>query len=449
MKVLILTLGTRGDVQPFVALASGLGAAGHEAVLAAPHRFEAFVREHGVTFAGIDDGPMRLLDGHDGASPAVGDVATGGVLAKAALLRRMPAMFIAVLQDSWSVASDGPGAGADVVVHNGQVIAGQHIAERLRILAVLAWPLPMYLPTRAFPWPGMTAPGWLPHQLNRATYAGMKAPATMFGRTVDRWRDTTLRLPQRRGRHDPTRRPDGTSAPMLHAISAHVLPPPVDWPDTAAVTGYWSLTNPAPGGSPGPDAVSGRANLTPALAEFLAAGEPPVFVGFGMCGPDPAATTDTVLTAVRRAWTRAILATGWGGLLRVAAEAARRAGENIYVVNEIPHELLFPRVAAVVHHGGAGTIAAAAAAGRPQVVCPFVADQPFWGRRMHTLGVATPPLDQRHLNADDLATAITRAATDTRLADRAADLGERIRAERGVENAVRELEIVVRSGATG
>jgi sterol 3beta-glucosyltransferase len=108
VKLLILTLDTRGDVQPFVALPRGLANAGHEAVLAAPHRFEGFVRDQGVPFAGIDD--------------------------------------------CWSVAAEGPGAGADILVHNGQVVVGQHVAEKLGIPAVLALPIPMYVPTREFPW---------------------------------------------------------------------------------------------------------------------------------------------------------------------------------------------------------------------------------------------------------------------------------------------------------
>ena len=214
-----MTLGTRGDVQPFVALARGLAAAGHDAVLAAPHRFDEFVRGGGVRFAGIDDGPLRLMDG---GGAAVEDVATGGLGKKLALARQMPALFTRTLEDCWTVASDGPGAGADVVVHNGQVIAGQHVAERLERPAVLALPIPMYVPTREFPWPGQPMPRIVP---NRATFLGMKGPAVVFGRTVDRWR-ATLNLPQRPRRHDPLRAPDGSPAPVLHAISRHVLPPP-------------------------------------------------------------------------------------------------------------------------------------------------------------------------------------------------------------------------------
>jgi sterol 3beta-glucosyltransferase len=151
VKVLVLTLGTRGDVQPFVALARGLLATGHEVVLTAPRRYAEFVAAHGVPFAGVDDGPMRLMD--DAAR--AGAVIEGGLRARLAQARALPQMFTQLFEDCWQVASEGPGAGADVVVHNGQVVAGQHVAEALGVPAVLATPLPMYVPTRELPWPGL------------------------------------------------------------------------------------------------------------------------------------------------------------------------------------------------------------------------------------------------------------------------------------------------------
>ena len=307
-------------------------------------------------------------------------------------------------------------------MHNGQVIAGQHVAERLGRPAVLALPIPMYVPAREFPWPGQALPRRLPAALHRSTFLGMKGPELMFRRTIDRWRDT-LDLPRRRGRHDPLRRPDGAPAPVLHAISRHVVPRPADWPAAATVTGYWFLDGAAP-------ALPGD------LTEFLGAGEPPVFIGFGsMSGPDPAATTATVLAAARRAGVRAVVGTAWGGL---TAETS----SDVFALGAVPYDRLFPRVAAVIHHGGAGTVAAAAAAGRPQVVCPFVADQPFWGWRLHDLGVAPEPVHQRRLEPHVLAAAIERATTDTGLTTAAGQLGALIRDEDGVRDAVRQLETI-------
>lgn len=420
MKVLIMTLGTRGDVQPFVALARGLLAAGHEVVLAAPHRFAGFVKGHGVPFAGVDDGPMRLME-----DPALAAVLEGGMRARLRQVRIMPAMFSQVLADCWAVASQEAGAGADVVVHNGQVLAGQHVAEKLGIPAVLALPTPVYVPTREFPWPGVGLPTWLPAVANRATFLGMTAPAAIFGRVVDRWREDTLGLPRRRGRHDPLRRPDNGQAPVLHAFSSAVLNPPVDWPDSVHTTGYWFLP-------PSDEA------LPPRVEDFLRAGDPPVFAGFGsMLGSDPARSTALVLEAVRRAGTRLVIGAGWGGL------DSSVEGRDVLAVEDVDYRVLFPRMAAVVHHGGPGTTGTAFASGRPQVVCPFVADQPFWARLAHSRGVAPTPQPQRHLTEAGLAAAITSAATDPDMARSAEELGRRVRAEDGVSAAVATLERIV------
>ena len=310
-------------------------------------------------------------------------------------------------------------------MHNGQIIAAPHIAEKLGVPAVLALTVPMYVPTREFPWPGQALPSGLPGPLNRATFLGMKGPAAMFQRTVDRWREQSLGLPRRRGRHDPMRRPDGGRTTVLNAVSRHVVAPPADWPSTVATTGYWFLPAPA-------------SALPRGLAAFLEAGAPPVFIGFGsMAGPNPAATTKTVLAAVAKAGVRAILATGWGGL------STADLPDDVIVVDHVPHDLVLPHVAAVVHHGGAGTTAAAAAAGRGQVICPFVADQPFWGRRMHALGVAPPPIGQHRLTTERLAAAITCAVSDPEIRGNAEVLGTRIRAEHGVAAAATHLETLV------
>ena len=429
MKALIMTLGTRGDVQPFVALARALDAAGHEAVLCAPHRFAGLVTGNAVTFAGVDDGPMRQLD-----SPAeAGEAFGGGLRMRLRQIREMPSMFDQVLADSWQVAAHGAGADADVVIHNGQILAGQHVAEALGIPAVLGLPLPMYVPTREYPWPGQSLPFGLPGWLNRATFGGMRLPASMFGRVIDRWRRDTLGLSPRPGRHDPTVRPDGAPALVLHAYSPAVLPRPDDWPVRAEVTGYWSLP-PEP-------------RLPVDVERFLAAGPAPLFAGFGsMSGLDPQARTRAVVEAAALTGHRLVLATAWGGLDAEAAKAAAaECGVDLLVVGDVDYQALFPRMAAIVHHGGAGTTGTAFAAGRPQVVCPFVADQPFWGRVTHARGVAPMPLSQRKLTGSALADRIAQACAPGSVAAASA-LGDRVARERGPDRAVSLVEQAYRTG---
>ncbi|MFC4630924.1 glycosyltransferase [Promicromonospora alba] len=429
MKALIMTLGTRGDVQPFVALAQALGAAGHEAVLCAPHRFEQLATGNGMPFAGVDDGPLRQLDTAADAGEAFG----GGIRTRLRQVREMPSMFDQVLADSWRVAAHGAGKDADVVIHNGQILAGQHVAEALGIPAVLGLPLPMYVPTREYPWPGQSLPFGLPGWLNRATFGGMRLPAAMFGRVIDRWRRDTLGLSPRRGRHDPKLRPDGGPAPVLHAHSPAVLARPEDWPAGAEVTGYWFLP-PEPG-------------LPDAVEQFLAAGPAPLFAGFGsMSGLAPETSTRAVVEAAALTGHRLVMATAWGGLDAEAARAAAaERGVELLVVGDVDYQRLFPRMAAVVHHGGAGTTGTAFMAGRPQVVCPFVADQPFWGRVTHARGVAPMPLSQRRLTGPALAERITEACAPAATAA-AAELGARISRERGLDRAVTLIERTAEAG---
>ncbi|WP_371810189.1 glycosyltransferase [Deinococcus sp. JMULE3] len=153
-------------------------------------------------------------------------------------------------------------------------------------------------------------------------------------------------------------------------------------------------------------------------------------IGFGsMTTPDPQATTREVVRALERSGQRAVLLSGWGGL------SAADVPDSVFVTDSVPHDWLFPRVAATVHHGGAGTTAAGLAAGVPNVVVPFFGDQPFWGDRVQRLGVGPAPVPRRALNERTLAEALTHAVTDPGMKDRAAALGTRIRAEDGVARA--------------
>jgi sterol 3beta-glucosyltransferase len=149
-----------------------------------------------------------------------------------------------------------------------------------------------------------------------------------------------------------------------------------------------------------------------------------------MVSADPAGKARLIVDAVTQAGQRAVLATGWGAL------DAGDLPDSVYVLQEAPHEWLFPRMAAVVHHGGAGTTAAGLTAGKPSIICPFIADQPFWGRRVEHLGVGPAPIPQRKLTAARLADALKVAVSDAGMRERAAALGDRLRAEDGVANAV-------------
>jgi UDP:flavonoid glycosyltransferase YjiC (YdhE family) len=211
---------------------------------------------------------------------------------------------------------------------------------------------------------------------------------------------------------------------LLYCYSAAVAPPPPDWGSWIEVTGYWFLDRKTDWTPP------------PALAEFLEEGPPPVYVGgFGtMTNRDPGDLARIVARALGAAGVRAVVLTGWGGLPK------EELPREIFAVDWVPFDWLFPRVSAVVHHGGAGTTAASLRAGVPTVVVPFFLDQFFWGRRVFDLGVGPRPILRKRLDPDTLAAALRIATRDPEMKGRAAALGVRIRAEDGVARAVAAFE---------
>jgi sterol 3beta-glucosyltransferase len=405
MRALLLTVGSQGDVQPFAALAARLTAGGHDAVLAAPAVFSGLAAAHGVPFV-----PLDLDVGQ------VGEALAGkrGVRHLVTFCRAMGRQASGVLPGVTQAAR----LGADVVVHHPVLPLGQHCADLLGVPAVVAQPLPALLPTRQFASAAWPRP--VPGPLNRPSYRAARVLAGAWcRRDIDRWRRDVLALPARPGRHDPLRSGAGAPVTVLHAYSPHVVPRPADWPATAHVTGYWTLPS-GPGWAP-----------PRRLAEFLDAPEPVVYLGFGsMPGPDPRRLADAIVAAARQAGVRVLVSSISPDLRRLLP-----AGRFL-VIRHAPHDWLFPRVQAIVHHGGAGTTGAAVAAGRPQVIWPFGVDQPFWSRRMADLGVAPPARPVRALTGRTLAAALGRVLGDEQMRARAAELGRRVRAEDGCGRAV-------------
>jgi sterol 3beta-glucosyltransferase len=413
MRAFVLTVGSRGDVQPFVALAAGLRAGGHDAVLAAPAMFGDLAAAHGVPFAPFDldmsEVGAVLADRH-------------GLSHLARFCQTMGRRAAAVLPGAAAAAAR---ADADIVVHHPVLPLGQHLAEMLGVPAVVAQPNPVLVPTREFlsaAWPGRA-----PRIVNRPSYPAARHLAGLWcRRDIDRWRRDGPDLPPRRGRHDPLRSPDGAPVTVLHSFSAHVVPRPADWPSTAHVTGYWLLPT-APDWSP-----------PRRLAEFLDHGDPVVYIGFGsMPSPHPERLAEAMIAAAGQAGTRAVVAS-LSPVLRRLLPASQ-----FLVLRNAPHDWLFPRMRAIVHHGGAGTVGAAIVAGRPQVIWPFGIDQPFWSRRMTSLGVAPPGRPARALTGASFAAALNHALGDRQLAERAAELGAKVRAEDGIGEAISRLESVV------
>jgi sterol 3beta-glucosyltransferase len=412
MKALLLTVGSRGDVQPFVALAVRLRASGHEAVLAAPAVFSGLAGARDVPFV-----PLELDMGQVGEAVA-GRHGLRHVLRFCRAMGQRAAAVLPALEN----AADG---GADLVVHHPVLPLGQHVAELLAVPAVVGQAMPALVPTREFP--STVWPCRVPGMLNRPSYrAAGRLAGAWCRKDVDRWRRDVLDLPSRRGRHDPLVSDDGAPVTVLHAFSEHVIPRPADWPATAHVTGYWLLP-------------AARDWSPPRrLATFLEAGGPVVYVGFGsMPNLDAARLATAITTAAAEHDVRVVVASLDPALRRLLPSG------RFLVIRNAPHDWLFPQLDAIVHHGGAGTAAAALYAGIPQVIWPFGIDQPFWARRMEHLGVAPQAQPVHELTGPALAAALDRALDDPGLARRSAALAALLRAEDGVGQAVSHLEDVM------
>ena len=420
MKILLLTFGSRGDVQPYVALGQGLRAAGHSVGLCTSQHFAGFVSNHGLAYLPMNNGFVELLASLEGrAGLERMQSLPGTLLTVTRLARKIGPLQLETLQDAWRAAR---ALRPDLILFHPKLPGAVDIADTLGIPAIMAALFPQYVPTAEFPCLGFPD---LPlgAGYRRLTYHIVDRLADWIGGgPVRAWRRASG-LGPRPAELGLLSDGHGRPIPVLHGYSPQVCPEPADWPETAIAAGYWPLCGSLEWSPPA------------VLAKFLAAGPPPVYIGFGsMAGRDPAMLTATVLEALRLSGRRGLLASGWGGM------AIQRLPADVFAIEEVPHEWLFPQVAAVVHHGGAGTTAAGLRAGRPKVICPFFADQPFWGRRVHALGAGPMPIPQRELSAARLAQAITTATSDTQIAIAATSLGEHLKAERGVEDTVSWIE---------
>lgn len=403
MHIVILTVGSRGDVQPYVALGVGLQQAGYEVTLATDTSFEQFVQEFGLNFAPVRAAFLQLIQSVEGRAAIAGKN-------RFRLMQKVMPMLRQIMDDAWTAAQT-----ADVIVYHPKLMAGYHIAEKLGTPGILALPLPVYSPTRAFANPALGG-GNYGAIFNKLSYTLFLSVALLpYRRMINQWRKDRLGLPSFTS--DLIR--NGQPIPKLYAYSEQVVPSPTDWDASTFVSGYWFLEPEQPWQPPAD------------LLTFLKNGAPPVYIGFGsMAGQDAAHTTQIVINAMREAGQRAILAAGYGGLMPTTNS------DMVYTIDAAPHEWLFPRCAAVVHHGGAGTTAAGLRAGKQTLICPFFGDQPFWGKRVVALGVGPQPIPQKKLTVAELAQALQIAVTDSSMQERATQLGQKLRAENGVENAV-------------
>ncbi len=416
MKIAIIAYGTRGDVQPLLALGKGLQRAGHEVFVIAGANFKIWIEQHGLQAASSTVDTQSLMEG-DAAEEWIRR--GNKPIVNAQIMKQLFAQYgRAMMLDAWT-GSQGAGAVISSLLSD---VFAVSIAEKLRARHISAWMQPSLVATHSGA-AMLDAP--FRHRNSRLNYLVGKWIVepflwSMSGEISNRLRVEACGLPPQTGRQNLARR---RSILVLHGYSRHVIPPPSDWPPNIHTTGYWFM-----GDDEGWKAPR-------ALLDFLAAGSPPVCIGFGsMTGRDAGTLTDVIVRAVEQSETRAVLLSGWSGI------GEKPLPPNILRLESAPHEWLYPRMRAIVHHGGAGTTAASLRAGIPTVIVPHMADQSLWGTRVEALGVGPRAIPRDKLTAARLATAIRTAVSDEGMRSRAAELGMRIRAEDGVGEAVRLIE---------
>lgn len=399
MRILLVTAGSRGDVEPFAALARRAAASAHEVRLAAPDR-------SGVDLTGLD---VRSLEVDYSAM-----IESQGVSPLVAMrnLREVvrPVMRGVIVNAAHAAREFRP----DVIVSHPKVLSAPLIADALGIPHVLVEMVPAMTPTREFPAAGTVTRSLGP--LNRLTYRAGAAAGAMFRGEVDEAASVM-----------GVARPRRSSAPAatLLPISPAILERPADWPDTVTLTGPWR--------SPVTDAAAPAPAPDPVVESFLRGG-PFAYAGFGsMAAGDPAARGRALVEAARSRGLRLVVSTGLGGI--VVPDDIR--GDDVLVSESVDHRLVLPHAVAAVHHGGIGTVQAAMAAGTVSIIVPFIADQPFWGARLHGRGLGPAAIAQRRLTAERLAAAFADAPA---YEPAVASVAERMSHEDGTGEALRVLE---------
>jgi sterol 3beta-glucosyltransferase len=402
MHITILALGSRGDIQPYATLGNGLKSARHQVRFITFENFAPLVAENKLDFHPIQGNAQALVA--SGGTNMLGLMRSFGSLA-----------------EGYARDLSAPRLGdTDLIINQLPAgLFGFDLAEKYCVPMVLASVIPLAR-TRMFPlvgFPHLPLPGY-----NKATYClGEQLAWQMFRAIINRWRENTLNLPRLplKGYFGQL----GTlQIPIMNGFSQHVVPRPKDWNEHIHITGYWFPEDKH--WQPPSD-----------LLAFIDAGSPPVFIGFGsMPIKDPQRTTSIILEALTQTGQRGVLHMGWGGLGNQALP------ENVFKIDYVPYDWLFPRMAMGIHHGGSGTTAFGLRSGIPSCVVSFVFDQQYWGKRISELGVGPKPIPFKDLTVNRLVEVIHVGISDSQVRQKAAELGEKIQTENGIQNALSIIE---------
>jgi len=425
----LLSVGSRGDLQPYLAILLELQRRGHSVQLIGSINFEAIATEHAVPFVPLPGDYRQLLRSKQGLK----------------MMRGRPVQLVSKqLLEAMLTTADAAMAGTDLLLLTPLALWGYHLAEAEGCPLMVLSPIPIIATGNfaflQFPGPADPAPPSrigqrLRGRLNRLSYHSVSLLKwRQDSGVIQTWRRNRGLAPLpwggARSRRDA---PAQLANPaVLHLFSPRVLARPADWQESASVAGYCFLES-RPGAG---EILASSYQPVDELREFLDSGDRPFYAGFGsMIARDPAALGSLLVEAARIAGQRLILSPGWG---RIVPRTALPA--SVYVLEECPHSWLFPQLRGAIHHGGAGTTATTLRHGLPSTVVAFFADQPAWGRTLERLGVSPATHRLPSVSAESLAISMGAIADNPSFRQRARELQQMLAGEDGVANVVAEIE---------
>jgi sterol 3beta-glucosyltransferase len=415
VKIAITTVGTRGDLQPFIALGLGLKESGHEVLIISAKNEKDFVQNYGLDFFALNVDIQQLMEGDDVKEMAKGNNPFKFIVSHLKGSKKLKRIMVATQAEIWESCQD-----ADVIIYHPGMPIGFFIAKQLGKVSIMANPFPV-VATKDYPSilfysaPRLgKAFNLLTHSIFKKLFWALSKPAitAFWNANVKSKMNFSV---------SPIQQQIESGMPVLNGYSELLFSHSEKWRKNIHTTGSWLVE-------------TDKAFTAPeALVQFIKNTEPPIYIGFGSMKDvnSFSITFEMIASALAITKQRAVVALGWSKL-----NYAEPIPENIFLIESIPHSWLFPKMKMVIHHGGAGTTAAGLTAGKPTIIIPHNADQPAWGLRVYELGVGAKPIKKTKLTTENLAAAILFAAQPT-IVENAEKLGENLRKENGVREAVR------------
>lgn len=426
MKVSIITVGTRGDIQPYIALGLGLKKNRYDVQIITAQNEKEFVENYGLNFYPLSVDIQKLMDSGDLDDMAKGDNPIKFMISHFKGTKGLNKLMIKTQAEIWEGCQN-----ADLIIYHPGMPIGFFIAQEQRKISVMANPFPI-IATKDYPsLLFYTGPRFgrlynlFNHFLFDKLFWSLSKPAllTFWKKEIKSKMNFST---------SPIKQQIESGMPVINGYSGHLFQQSKDWAKNIHTTGSWIIEN--------------EPNFTPPtdLLNFIENGKAPIYIGFGSMKNinNFIITFEIIIKALEKTGQKAVVGLGWSNL-----NYTEPVPKNIYLVEAIAHTWLFPKMKLVIHHGGAGTTATGLTAGKPTIIIPHNADQPAWGQRVFELRVGSKPIRKTNLTAENLATAID-FALQPNIIENAKQLGQILRDENGVNKAVNIIVDFLKSNST-